>query len=124
MLELAAVADDRRLAEALRPLRPDAERGEAALGQEVAQFDADLDERREVLLVAPGERIGDDGAGDGAPRRRRHRLAHLDAGLVRLDQDLADVGAHQRCPSQTLMPSGVRPPTRSWMRAPVVITST
>ena len=124
MLQFATVADDGRLAEALRPLGPDAERGEAALRQQIAQLDADLDQRRKILRVAAGEGIGDDGAGDGAARRRKDGLAHLDVGFVQLDDDLADVGAHQRCPSQTLMPSGVRPPTRSWMRAPVVMTST
>src|SRR5581483_4503555 len=48
MFELAPLADDRSLAEALglRPLY--AERREAMAGQEIAEFRADLDERREI----------------------------------------------------------------------------
>src|SRR5262249_51808705 len=77
--------------------------------------------RREVGLVAAGERVGDHRHRRGLARRRRHRPPHLGIGLLDDGKDLANLGFHRR-PSSPLTSLAFRPPARSWMRAPVVIT--
>ena len=71
MFQLAVLADGRRLAVALRLGAVDAERRHRALRQELAEFLADRDQRREILDIAAGKGIFDHRDRRRAPRRRR-----------------------------------------------------
>ena len=122
VLHFAVLADQRRLAVTLRLRALDAERRDRALAEQLAEFLPGLDQRREVLDIAAGERIVDHGERGGAPHRRRNLAAHLGQRLVDHRHDLADFEAH-RSPSCPLISEALRPPTRAWTRGPVVITS-
>ena len=67
VLELARLADDRRLAVALDRRRGHAERRDGLLAEHAAELLADLHQLLEIVGVAARERIGD--------HRKRHRLA-------------------------------------------------
>ena len=121
MLEFAGLADDGCLAVALRLRRRDAERGDRAPSQQVAEFLADGHQRLEVGFETSGAGIGDHRDRGGATGRRRHRAPHLDMGLVDDRRELADAGLH-RNPSSPLTSLARRPPTRSWTRPPVDMT--
>ena len=103
MLQLAILADGGRLAVAMRLGAVDAERGDRLLRQQLAEFLADRDQRREILDIAAGKGIFDHRDRRGAPRRRRDRLAHLDMGLLDHGDDLANDGAHRCLPSRSSM---------------------
>src|SRR5262249_11466829 len=122
MLPLALLADDGRLAVALDVVGRDAERRHRLLAEQAPQLLADRHQILEILGIGPAERILDHRRRDRLARRRAHFLAHLAAGLLDGDDDLADIGLH-RNPSSPLISEALSPPTRAWMRGPVVITS-
>ena len=135
VFDLARFTDDRRLAVTLRLPRRDAERVDAALAEQSAEFLADGAEFVEVLDVAAGAGVVDYRHGQRAAGRRLDRAAHLDADFVDLNHDLANLGRHvlpqcssiearpaaQRRPSQFLIALAASPPTRAWIRDPVLI---
>src|SRR5271163_1801851 len=123
MLELAVLADRRRLAVTFRTRPVDSERGDRAAGQQLAEFLPDLDQRREVLDIAARERVLDHRDGGGAPRRRLHRTTHFKARLLDDGHDLANFRLHLR-PSNPLISDAFSPPARLCTRAPVVIART
>src|SRR5271163_3340472 len=123
MLEFPVLADRRRLAVTFRTRPLDSERRYRTASQQLAEFLADLDQRREVLDVAARERVLDHRDGGGAARRRLDRAVHLQARLLDDRHDLANFRLHLR-PSNPLISDAFSPPARSWTRAPVVIAST
>ena len=82
MFELAVLADDRRLAEALGPAARDAERRDALAVSRSPSSSPIVDEIGKILLELSGKRIFDHRDGDRPPGRRRDRLAHLDMSLL------------------------------------------
>ena len=85
------------------------------------KFFADLHEFSEVLNEFSSERIFDHGCGGSASCGRIHRLAHFGVSFFQEDNNFANFGFHRR-PSSPLISEAFRPPTRAWMRGPVVIT--
>jgi hypothetical protein len=94
MLDLAALAYDGGLTITFRAGRLDAERLHAALAQQPTELLADVDQRRQIFLVATGARIFDHGDRHRAAGRRLDRPAHLHADLVYLHYQLSDLGFH------------------------------
>src|SRR5207253_2555858 len=92
-----------------------------AAAKQVAELLADRHQHLEVGFVAAGERVGDHRHRRGLARRRCHLPAHLHVGFLDDGEDLAHVRFH-RSPSSPLISLALRPPARSWTRAPVVIT--
>src|SRR5262249_22654766 len=121
MLPLPLLADDGRLAIALDRMGRDPKRRHGPFAEQAAQLLADGHQRLQILGIEPGEGVLD--------HRRRHRLArrridgpaHLAPRFLDRDHDLADLGLHLS-PSSPLISEARRPPTRAWMRGPVVIT--
>ena len=122
VFEFAVLADGRRLAVALRARSLDAERRDGARGEQLAEFLADVDERREILDIAAGERIFDHRDGGGAPRRRLDGAIHLDPRLLDDSHELSNLRFHLS-PSNPLISEASSPPARLCTRGPVVIAS-
>jgi len=129
VFEFARFADDGGLAVALRFARRDAERLNALVAEQAAEFFADGDQRVEVFFITAGERVVDHGHRECTARRRLDRLAHLDAGFVHLDDEFSDLRKHvsgpllfQRRPFHCAISTAFSPPTRACTRAPVLIT--
>src|SRR5271169_6853071 len=123
MLEFPVLADRRRLAVTFRDRPLDSERRYRTASQQLAEFLADLDQRREVLDIAAGERVLDHRDGGRASRRRLDRAAHLEARLLDDRHDLANLRLHLS-PSTPLISDAFSPPARLCPRAPVVIART
>src|ERR1700722_9897391 len=111
VLQFAVLADGRRLAVAFRGRSLDAERCDRARREQGAKFLADLDQRREVLDIAAGERVFDHGDRDRASRRRLYSAIHLDARLLDDSDELANLRLHLN-PSIPLIWEASRPPAR------------
>src|ERR1700722_12239744 len=122
MFQLAVLADGSRLAVALRARSLDAERRDGARGEQGAELLADIDQRREILDIAAGERILDHRNGGGSSRRRLNSAIHLDARLLDDSHEFANLRLHLS-PSNPLIWEASRPPARLWIRGPVVIAS-
>src|ERR1700734_675883 len=122
MFELAVLANGCRLAIAFRSRSLDAERRDGARGEQGAELLADIDQRRETLDIAAGERILDHRHGGGSSRRRLNSAIHLDARLLDEGPRLANLRLHLS-PSNPLIWEASRPPARLCTRGPRVIAS-
>src|ERR1700733_6502745 len=122
VFELAVLADGGRLAVALRARSLDAERRDSARGEQGAELLTDIDQRREILDIAAGERILDHRHGGGSSRRRLNSAIHLDARLLDDSHQLCNLRLHLN-PSNPLIWEASRPPARLCTRGPVVIAS-
>src|SRR3984885_13983587 len=111
MLELPVLADRRRLAVTFHAWPLDSERRHRTASQQLAEFLADLDQRREVLDIAARERVLDHRDGGGAARRRRDRAAPPQARLLDDRHDLSNLCLHLR-PSNPLISDAFSPPAR------------
>src|SRR5207247_519682 len=76
----------------------------------------------QVVHVFSSARVFNHRDGSGAPSRWIDRLAHLSVRFFNERRKLADSGLH-RSPSSPLISEALSPPTRAWIRGPVVITS-
>src|SRR5690349_14112706 len=112
VLELARLADDGRLAVALRLTGLDAEGLNALRAEQPAELLADGDQLVEVLDVAARARVLDHGHRERAARRRLDRPVHLAARLVDLHDELADLGRHGALPTVAALSAG-RPTSKS-----------
>jgi len=92
----AACAYDRGLAIAFCFTGCDAERGDALLAKQLAQFFANVDQRIQIRFIATRERIGNDSHCDCATRRWIDRLTHLAAGLVDVHNQFSNFCFHGR----------------------------
>src|SRR5262249_56577277 len=88
---------------------------------EFTEFFADSHQLGEILDVLSGVGVFNDRYRGGASCGRIHEVAHLGLRFLQKDRDLADVGLH-RNPSSPLISEALSPPTRAWMRGPVVMT--
>ena len=122
VFQFAVLAHGGGLAVALDRATIDAQRRHGLFRQIAAQFLADVDQLREILLVLAGEGIGDDGHGGGAADGGFDRLVLFGQRLVDNDHHLADLRLHLK-PSSPLISLAARPPALAWTRGPVVITS-
>src|SRR5215472_918033 len=122
MLEFSVFAHGGGLAVALCVVARDTQSGNCLLRKEFTEFFADGHQLGQILDVLSGARVCDDGHGGGAARGRIHGAVHLGLCFLQKHRDLSNVGLH-RNPSSPLISEAFSPPTRAWMRGPVVITS-
>src|SRR3984885_5209798 len=122
MLQLAVLPHRGSLAVTLGPRSFDADGVDSVLRKQSTQLLTYVDELLQVFHVAAGEGVLNHCDGDRAPHRRIHHLTHLGAGFFDGGNDFADFGFHLR-PSSPFTSLAFSPPTRAWMRGPVVITN-
>jgi hypothetical protein len=94
MLKLARFADNRRLAVTVRLAGRNAQRLDAFLAEQRAEFFPRVDQRVELCLEAARVRVLDHGDGDCPARRRLDRLAHFNACFIHLHYQLAKLDCH------------------------------
>ena len=87
----------------------------ARVGEQLAQFLADLDQLEKILDIAAGERIFDHRDRSRPPRRRFDGAIHLDTGLFNESHELSNL----RLSSQPIQSLDLVPPGRRRDRARV-----
>ena len=97
MFEFAIFADSGGLAVAMGVGAVDAERGNGLFREQLAEFLADRDQRREIFDIAAGKRIFDHGNRRRAPRRRGDLLPHFQMSFLDHRDDLSNDRAHSIC---------------------------
>ncbi len=122
MLEFAILADRRRLAVTFRHRGLNTQGCNRTLRQQFAKLLANGHQLRQVFDVLTRAGVLDHGDGSCAARGWIYFSAHLALRFLHEDGNLADAGFH-RSPSSPLISDALRPPTRAWIRAPVVMTS-
>lgn len=112
MLQFAVFTDHRRLAIAFSVRRRDAERGNAFVAQQPAQFLANRHQFFQILAIAARERIFDNGDRCGAACRRIYRPADFDVGPFDDRDDFPDFCLAHLNPSSPTISEVFSPPAR------------